>query len=151
MELPVASAPASFQSATIPVRTSHAREFIDITEAVLDELERSGITSGLAVVTSMHTTAAIVVNEHEPELLKDFYGFLTELAPEDAEYAHNEAPCGPDERPNAHAHCQALLLNTSASFPVIDGRICLGRYQRIFLDELDHSRARRVSVVILGS
>jgi secondary thiamine-phosphate synthase enzyme len=151
MEIPVASRPASFQAATIPIHTRHAREFVDITEAVLEQLERSGITSGLAVVASMHTTAAIVVNEHEPELLKDFYGFLTVLAPEDGQYAHNDAPCGPGERPNGHAHCQALLLNTSASFPVVDSRICLGRYQRIFLVELDHARARRVSVVVLGS
>jgi secondary thiamine-phosphate synthase enzyme len=151
MEIPVASRPASFQSAMIPIHTRHAREFVDITDDVLAHLERSGITSGIAVVTSLHTTAAIVVNEHEPELLKDFYGFLSLLAPEDGDYAHNLAPCAPGEVPNAHAHCQALLLNTSASFPIVDGRISLGRYQRIFLVELDHARPRRVSVVVLGS
>jgi len=151
MEIPVASRPASFQSATISVRTRGTREFVDITERVLDLLERSEITNGLAVVASMHTTAAIVVNEHEPELLKDFYGFLTILAPENEEYAHNAVPCGPEEVPNAHSHCQALLLNTSESFPIIGGRLQLGRYQRIFLVELDHERSRTVSVAFLGS
>jgi secondary thiamine-phosphate synthase enzyme len=151
MELPVASRPASFQSTTISVHTRHAREFVDISDSVLIQLAEAGITSGLAIVSSMHTTAAIVVNEHEPELLRDFYDFLADLAPGDGEYAHNAAPCGPGEHPNGHAHCQALLLNTSASFPIVDGRLSLGRYQRIFLVELDHARPRKVSIVFLGS
>jgi secondary thiamine-phosphate synthase enzyme len=150
METQAATRQTSFRCATISVDTRHSREFIDITDLVLEHLEQSGIQSGLAVVASMHTTAAIVVNEHEPELLKDFYGFLRVLAPEDEDYAHNVVPCPPGDVPNGHSHCQALLLDTSASFPIIEGRLHLGRYQRIFLVELDHERPRNVSVVFLG-
>ena len=104
-----------------------------------------------AATLSQHTTAAIVVNEHEPELLKDLDAFLGEVAPEHHTYAHNAVPCGPGEGPNGHAHCQALLLNTSATLPIVNGSPMLGRYQRIFLVELDHARPRRVTVALLGA
>jgi secondary thiamine-phosphate synthase enzyme len=143
--------PALFQSFTISVRTEHSRQFIDLTDEVLSALEDSGISQGMAVIASQHTTASITVNEHEPELLKDMDRFLSGVAPESDRYKHNTVPCLPGEQPNGHAHCQALLLNTSATIPVADGRLALGRYQRIFLVELDHSRPRRVTVCFLGA
>jgi secondary thiamine-phosphate synthase enzyme len=141
---------ALFQSFTISVRTERSRQFIDLTEHVLSALDDSGISQGMAVVTSQHTTAAIAVNEHEPELLKDLDCFLSAVAPEGEAYHHNAVPCLPGEQPNGHAHCQALLLNTSATIPVTQGQLALGRYQRIFLVELDHSRPRQVTVCFLG-
>ena len=102
-------------------------------------------------MASRHTTAAIVVNEHEPELLRDLDAFLGILAPEGGLYAHNHVPCGPEEQPNGHAHCQALVLNASVSLPISDGQLSLGRYQRIFLVELDHARPRIVQMLVMGS
>jgi secondary thiamine-phosphate synthase enzyme len=151
METTVMPRQACFHSFAISLRTQHARQFIDITDDILDRLQDSGIENGLAVVTSQHTTASIVVNEHEPELLKDLNGFLQRLAPEAGHYDHNAAPCGPEEQPNGHSHCQALLLNTSASFPIADGQAVLGRYQRVFLVELDCARPRTVRVAFLGA
>jgi secondary thiamine-phosphate synthase enzyme len=106
---------------------------------------------GLAVVSTLHTTAALVVNEHEPELLKDLDGFLARLAPESGIYGHNGVPHGVGEQPNGHAHCQALLLNASISLPIVGGRLMLGRYQRVFLVELDFSRPRSIAVTLLGA
>lgn len=140
-----------FVSLTIPVQTQHARQFIDITQKIMAETAASGIANGLVVVSSQHTTAAIVVNEHEPELHKDLDRLLAGLAPEEAEYAHNAVPCLQGERENGHAHCQALLLPSSVSLPLIAGELALGRYQRVFLVELDHARPRRVVITILGS
>jgi secondary thiamine-phosphate synthase enzyme len=151
MDTSVAVAPVGFLFSTIAVHTRRAREFVDITEDVHSRLRASGLRDGLLVVASRHTTAAIVVNEHEPELLKDLDRLLCEIAPEEQPYAHNGVPCGPGEHPNGHAHCQALLLSTSASIPIMSGSLALGRYQRIFLVELDHARPREVSVVLLGS
>lgn len=131
-------------------RTGRARQFIDITDAVWNQIQEAGIRQGVAIVTSRHTTAAIVVNEHEPELLKDLDRLLRELAPEDRSYAHNAVPGEVGEYPNGHAHCQALLLNASATIPIIDGQAALGRYQRIFLVELDRARERQVTVTALG-
>lgn len=141
---------ACFHSFTISLRSEHARQFIDITDFVLDGVRDAGIRNGFVTVTSQHTTASIIVNEHEPELLKDLDKFLARLAPDHLEYAHNAVPCGPDEHPNGHSHCQALLLTASTSVPVVDGSLMLGRFQRIFLVELDRSRDRRVSVAALG-
>jgi secondary thiamine-phosphate synthase enzyme len=140
-----------FHVSHLALETSHAHQFIDITDEILDLVRTSGLTNGLAVVASQHTTACILVNEHEPELLKDLSRLMLELAPEERNYAHNDVPCGEQERPNGHAHCQALLLSASASLPIAGGRLLLGRYQRVFLVELDCPRPRQVTIVLLGS
>ncbi|HEX6507407.1 MAG TPA: secondary thiamine-phosphate synthase enzyme YjbQ [Chloroflexota bacterium] len=149
----VAIAPPSggFLVSSISVKTLHACQFVDLTESVIERVTSAGVRNGVAVVASQHTTASIVVNEHEPELLKDLEDMLRRLAPESSSYSHNSVPCAPDEVPNGHAHCQGLLLNASASIPIADGRLALGRYQRIFLVELDHARPRQVSVMVLGT
>ena len=151
MDVAIALPTATFAASQISVKTRHARQFIDLTDAVMEHVAETGVLSGLLVVASRHTTAAIVVNEHEPELLKDLDLFLGGLAPESAPYAHNHVPCGPDEHPNGHAHCQALLLQASVSCPIVNGEASLGRYQRIFLVELDHARHRTVEVLVMGS
>lgn len=150
METPVIAPHHEFQASRLVLRSAHARQFLDITDDVREHVERSGIQQGIAVVASRHTTAAIVVNEHEPELLKDLDRLLRELAPEDHAYAHNAVPCGPGEQPNGHSHCQALLLNASATIPIAGGQFVLGRYQRIFLIELDCPREREVTIALLG-
>jgi secondary thiamine-phosphate synthase enzyme len=151
MDVAIALPSATFTASEISVTTNYAREFIDLTDLVADHVVNTGVRSGIVVVASRHTTAAIVVNEHEPELLRDLDVFLGILAPESAPYAHNDVPCGPEEHPNGHAHCQALVLNASVSLPIIDRRLSLGRYQRVFLVELDHARPRTVQMLVMGS
>jgi secondary thiamine-phosphate synthase enzyme len=148
---------ASFRSYndTLSYETSNAPQFIDITGDVTEVLDQSGIVNGLAVIFSMHTTAAIKINESEPELLKDMARFLSEIAPHDREYFHNNfdvrtVNMEEDECPNAHSHCQHLMLSASETVPVVNGRLCLGRWQRIFLVELDRPKARRVNVQLIG-
>lgn len=140
---------------TFAYLTSHAPQFIDITEDVADAVARSSVENGIAVVFSRHTTAAIKINESEPELLKDMARFLADIAPEEREYHHNNfeirtVNMEEDECPNAHSHCQHLMLSASESVPVLDGRLNLGRWQRFFLIELDRSKERSVTVQVLG-
>lgn len=151
MDVALAVPTATFSSSQISVTTRFAREFIDLTDFVAEHVAQTGVRSGIVIVASKHTTAAITVNEHEPELLRDLDSFLGHLAPESAAYAHNEVPCGPEEHPNGHAHCQALVLQASVTIPIVDGQPSLGRYQRIFLVELDHSRPRTVQTLVIGS
>src|SRR5438445_1714839 len=111
--------------------------------------------NGMAVLYSSHTNTAIKINESEPELIKDMARFLAELAPLEKDYFHNNfdvrtVNMEEDECPNAHSHCQHLVLSASESVPVIDGRLCLGRWQRIFLVELDRPKSREVVVQLLG-
>lgn len=136
-------------------RTAEAPEFIDITADVAEAVNRSGVVNGLAVIFSRHTTAAIKINECEPELLKDMARFLTEVAPVEREYYHNDfgvrtVNMEDDEYPNAHSHCQHLLLSASESVPILRGRLQLGQWQRIFLIELDRAKDRLVSVQVMG-
>lgn len=135
--------------------TTAAPEFIDITEEVMAVVEASGVLSGQVTVFSTHTTAAIKINENEPLLLRDMARVLCELAPADADYEHNDfsrrtVNMTEDECANGHAHCQHLFLGASETVPVIDGRVALGHWQRIFLIELDRPRSRQVVVTVLG-
>jgi secondary thiamine-phosphate synthase enzyme len=143
-------------SETLHRTTSRAPQFIDVTDDTSDILDRSGITNGIVVIFSQHTTAAIKINESEPELLKDMALFLSEIAPIEREYHHNNfdvrtVNMEPDECPNAHSHCQHLLLSASESVPVVAGRMVLGRWQRVFLVELDRPKARQITVQVIGT
>ena len=142
-------------SDTLYFTTSHPLEFIDITDEVRGVVELSEITMGQATVYSAHTTAAVVVNEHEPLLLNDMARVLSRAAPAGDYYEHNDfsirtVNMTEDECANGHAHCQHLFLGASETIPVHEGRLLLGRWQRIVLVELDHARQREVLVQAMG-
>ena len=139
----------------IGVETTKAPEFIDITEKVYEFIQDSRVLSGFAVVYSKHTTAAIKINENEPLVLRDMEEFLERMASRNGHYKHNDfsirtVNMTEDECPNGHAHCQHLLLGTSENTPIIDGQLQFGRWQSIFLIELDMPRPREVLVQIIG-
>lgn len=139
----------------VTIWTETAPQFIDLTERVQRIVDESGIQNGQAVVFTRHTTAAIRINENEPELLRDFVVFLERIAPESQRYYHNDfevrtVNMTDEECANAHAHCRHLLMSTSETIPVVDGELCLGTWQRIFLVELDHPRERSVVIQVLG-
>ncbi len=136
-------------------QTDRGQQFIDITDHVEAVLATSGIMAGQVLVYSQHTTAAIKILEHEPQLLLDMESMLRRLAPSDAAYFHNDfnvrtVNMCPDENANAHAHVQHLVLGTSETIPVAQGAMCFGPWQRVFLIELDRSRLRRVIVQVMG-
>jgi len=134
---------------------SDAPEFIDITDEVIGAVEAAGVREGAATVFSRHTTAAVKINEHEPLLLEDMARFLERIVPRAADYRHNDftirtANMTEDECPNGHAHCQHLLLSASETIPISDGALTLGRWQRVFLIELDRPRRREVVIQVHG-
>jgi secondary thiamine-phosphate synthase enzyme len=149
-------APASTSRHTkIRITTERPTEFVDLTDRLRELVAEAGIRFGFVNIQALHTTTAIVVNEFEPLLHADFSTVLQNLAPSDARYRHDDVTARTvnltaDERVNGHAHCRALLLGASACLNVIDGRLLLGRWQRVFMVELDGPRARDVSVFILG-
>ena len=137
------------------IGTGPAPDFIDITERVAEIVQRSGVANGQALVFSRHTTAAVRVQEAEPLLLRDMTACLERLAPQDIDYHHNDfrvrtVNMTEDESPNGHAHCRHLFLGASETVPVVGGHLALGRWQRIFLIELDHPRQREVHVQVMG-
>jgi secondary thiamine-phosphate synthase enzyme len=151
-------APASrfvMNADTLDYWTEHALQFIDITDEVRTIVERSGVHNGQVTVFSRHTTAAVIVNEHEPLLLNDMARTLSRLAPAGDYYEHNDfsirtVNVEENEPANGHSHCQHLFLGASETIPVQDGKMLLGKWQSIFLVELDHARRRLVLVQTMG-
>ncbi len=141
---------------TLTYQTSHGLQFIDITAHVREVVSRSGVGFGQVSVYSSHTTAAVIVNEHEPLLLEDMKRVIARLAPADDYYAHNDfsirtVNMGADEPENGHSHCQQLFLGASVTIPVHERTPHIGRWQSCFLVELDHARRRDVTVHVLGT
>jgi secondary thiamine-phosphate synthase enzyme len=138
---------------TLDYDTTEAPAFLDITDDVAAIVRQSGIRGGMVQICSAHTTAAIRINEAEPLLLSDFRRFLNRIAP-DGEYEHDDMSrrvgVAPDEPVNGRAHCQHLLLSSSETVPLVEGKMRLGQYQRIFLVELCSPRPRQVIVQVLG-
>lgn len=140
---------------TIRVRTTEGPEFYDLTDEILHFVLATGVHDGLVVVFARHTTAAVRIQENEPLLLEDLRSFLLGIAPRGAPYRHDDfnirtVNMTPGERANGHAHCAHLLLGASEAIPIVDGRLPLGRWQRIFLIELDGGRDREVVVQVVG-
>lgn len=141
---------------TLEYHTSHALEFIDITADVQNVVARSGVEFGQVAIVSNHTTAAIVINEHEPLLLNDMARVLSRIVPAGDYYEHNDfsirtVHMTDRECANGHAHCQQLFLGASETVPVHNGAAHIGQWQSIFLIELDHARPRSVFVQALGA
>jgi secondary thiamine-phosphate synthase enzyme len=138
----------------IRLDTSQTTEFIDLTDRLDQFIVEADVRVGILNVQTSHTTAAIVVNEHEPLLLADFLAFFERTVPQSTVYGHDDMSrrtnVGAGEPRNGHAHCRALLLPTSVCLNVVDGRLVLGPWQRVFLVELDGPRRREVSVVVVG-
>jgi secondary thiamine-phosphate synthase enzyme len=153
----VESAPSFLTySESLHYQTEEAPQFIDITDDVAGVVGRSGVVNGVVVVFSRHTTAAVKINECEPELMKDMAAFLAEIAPVERDYYHNNfdvrtVNMQEDEFPNAHSHCQHLMLSASESIPILAGRMHLGRWQRVFLVELDRAKARQLTIQVVGT
>jgi secondary thiamine-phosphate synthase enzyme len=153
--LPLIAGSMRIARSILRYETAGPLHFMDITEDVERVVATSGIGEGWVTVFSRHTTAAIRINEYEPELLKDLSRVVAAFAPETGAYFHNDfsvrsVNMTEDECPNGHAHCQHLLLGTSETIPIMEAKLMVGRWQRIFLIELDHGRTRDVVVTAMG-
>lgn len=140
----------------IQIATERPFEFIDVTPDVEALIAQAGVDVGFVNIQSLHTTTSIVVNEHEPQLLTDFAALLERTAPPGAPYRHDDASLRTvnvmaSERINGHSHCQALLLASSVCLNIAGGSLQLGRWQRVFLAELDGPQTRDLSVLIFGT
>jgi secondary thiamine-phosphate synthase enzyme len=137
------------------VDTTRATEFVDITVPLSQAVRETGLTEGLLVIHTRHTTTGLLINEREPLLMRDLEVLFESVAPRDASYAHDDfrqrtVNLVPEERQNGHAHCRAALLRTSETISVLDGRLNLGRWQRVFLVEFDGAQRREVAIMMTG-
>jgi len=153
MSIALLSAPA--RHTRVRLLTTSPCQFLDVTDELRLVVRDAALQTGLAHVQTLHTTTALVINEHEPLLLGDFERMLQALAPADRAYDHDDplrrlVNRTDDERVNGHAHCRALLLPTTLTLHVADADLVLGRWQRVFFVEWDGPRLRELSVVLMG-
>ncbi len=125
--------------------TKNRREYINITDKVDDELQKSGIREGLALVSAMHITSGVYVNDAESGLIQDIDAWLERLAPFKADYLHHRT--GED---NGDAHLKSLLIHHEVIVPVTKGRLDFGPWQQIYYAEFDGQRKKRVIIKIMG-
>ena len=125
--------------------TKKHREYVHITPQVEGILTKSGILDGLVLVSAMHITAGVYVNDNESGLIHDIDRWLEQLAPFRGDYEHHQT--GED---NGDSHLKAILVHHQVVLPVTGGRLDLGTWQRVFYAEFDGQRDKRVLVKVMG-
>ncbi len=127
--------------------TRQRQEVIDITDQVEAEVAKSGVKEGMVLVSAMHISASVFVNDHESGLWHDILAWLEgTIAPWDpARYRHNLT--GED---NAAAHLRSLTVGHEVVVPITKGKCDLGPWQRVFYGEWDGQRKKRVIIKVMG-
>jgi secondary thiamine-phosphate synthase enzyme len=125
--------------------TRHIREFINITPEVKSIVEKSGIQEGFVLVSAMHITAGVYVNDAEEGLIADIEEWLEKLAPARPDYRHHQTG-----ETNADAHLKSLLIHHEVIVPITHGFLDFGPWQQIYYAEFDGQRKKRVVVKVLG-
>ncbi len=125
--------------------TKERREIIHITKLVEDIIKKSGVKDGFCLVSAMHTTASIFVNDNESGLHEDLIELLDQVAPPEKDWRHNAT--GED---NGNAHIKSLLMNHQVFIPISNGKFDSGPWQRIFYGEWDGQRRKGVLVKVMG-
>lgn len=134
-----------FHTEYLTFRTKRHREYLNITREVEAALRKSGIREGMILVSAMHITAAVYVNDAEEGLIQDIDEWLERLAPTGPEYRHHRT----GER-NGDAHLKNLLMHHQVVIPVTDGRLDFGPWQQVYYAEFDGQRAKRVIIKVMG-
>jgi len=125
--------------------TTHRQEFVRMTDQIGDIVAKSGVREGLVLVSAMHITAGVYVNDWEDGLIRDFQTWLEKLAPAGLAYRHHET--GED---NADAHLKRTIMGHQVIVPVTDGQLDLGPWEQVFYAEFDGQRRKRVIVKVMG-
>ncbi len=125
--------------------TQTKRDFINITPQVESALRKSGIKEGFALVSAMHITAGVYVNDAESGLIQDIAEWLEKIAPEGPFYHHHHT--GED---NGDAHLKSLLIGHEVIIPITEGRLDFGPWQQVYYAEFDGMRRKRVILKLIG-
>jgi len=126
-------------------QTKKHREYINITGTVEEIVRKSGVQEGMVLVSAMHITAGVYVNDAESGLIQDIDEWLEKLAPFRNEYRHHAT--GED---NGDAHLKSLLVHHEVIVPITNGRLDLGPWQQVYYAEFDGQRRKRVLVKVMG-
>jgi secondary thiamine-phosphate synthase enzyme len=136
--------PMRFHTEYLVFHTKKRRELVHLTPRLEEILAKSGLREGLMLVSAMHITAGVFVNDDESGLHRDIWKWLEHLAPA-GDYEHHRT--GED---NGDAHLKSLLIHHEVIVPITAGRLDLGPWQRVFYAEFDGQRDKRLIVKVMG-
>jgi len=125
--------------------TKTKRELINITSQVEEAVSKCSIKEGMALVSAMHITAGVIVNDHEPGLWQDIDEWVEKLAPFREDYRHHRTG-----ETNGDAHLKSLLVHHQVILPITDGKLDLGPWQQVFYAEFDGRRRKRLIIKVMG-
>ncbi len=134
-----------FHTEYLTFNTKKHREYINITQQVESALRKSGIKDGMILVSAMHITAGVYVNDAEDGLIQDIDAWLEGLAPFREDYKHHRT--GED---NGDSHLKSLIIHHEVIVPVTSGRLDFGPWQQVYYAEFDGQRSKRVIVKVMG-
>ena len=125
--------------------TKKHREYINITSEVEEILAKSGIKEGMILVSAMHITAGVYVNDAESGLIQDIDDWLEKLAPYNQDYRHHRTG-----ESNGDSHLKSLLIHHEVILPVTAGKLDFGPWQQVYYAEFDGQRRKRLIVKVMG-
>ena len=125
--------------------TKARQEFVRITDKVAAVVAKSGVVDGTVLVSAMHITSGVFVNDWEDGLIADFADWLEKLAPAGLDYQHHRT--GED---NADAHLKRTIMGHQVVLPITAGKLDLGPWEQVFYAEFDGRRRKRVVVKVMG-
>ena len=125
--------------------TRRHREYVNITDRVAQVVQASGVEEGMVLVSAMHITAGVYVNDAESGLIQDIDEWLEGLAPEGEDYRHHRTG-----EVNGDAHLKNLLIGHEVIVPITAGRMDLGPWQQVYYAEFDGRRPKRLIVKVMG-
>ncbi len=134
-----------FHTEYLTLHTKTKRAYVHLTPQVESALKKSGIKDGMILVSAMHITAGVYVNDNESGLIKDIDQWLETLAPFRQNYQHHQT--GED---NGDAHLKSLIIHHEVIVPVTNGKLDFGPWQQIFYAEFDGQRDKRVIIKVMG-
>lgn len=125
--------------------TTTQREYVNITKDVAAAVTESGCREGMVLVSAMHITAGVYVNDAESGLIRDIDEWLDKLAPRGPDYRHHRTG-----EVNGDAHLKNLLIGHEVILPITDGRLDLGPWQQVYYAEFDGKRPKRLVIKVMG-
>src|SRR5262245_40186997 len=137
-------------STTFVIKTNERVELKSITEEIAAFVEQTPIRDGIVHVSSLHTTAGLLMNEVQGALLSDMINMFEQVIPSAVYYKHNDPLFSDCDRRNADAHLRTVVVSHSVSIPIIDGKLKLGTWQNVLLTEFDGPNYRKVHIQAMG-
>jgi len=137
-------------STSLIFKTTERVELKSITREILSFIEQTSIRDGVVNISSLHTTAGLLINEAQGALLSDIASMFEQIIPRAVYYKHNDPLLSDCDRKNADAHLRAILAGYHISIPIAEGKLQLGTWQNVLLAEFDGPNDRSINIQVMG-